>query len=475
MAAGDRLTGLDAAFLALESGSAHAHMHVGAVLVFEGAAPSYDDLVEAVVGRLHLVPRYRQRLYFVPFGQGRPEWADDPGFDPRDHIRHVQLAAPGDDEELARLAGHLAAEPLDRARPLWEMVLVDGLAPAEDGAGRFAIVARTHHALVDGVAGVAVAAALFDTTPEGRPPAAPASADPWVPRAEPTATQLLGRALARRAAAPLRAALALEQAARAPGQVARRAGEGAAGLAAMALAGLQPVPSSPLNVPIGAGRRLAWVDAGLDELKAVRSALGGTVNDVILAAVTLAIGRWLRARGDDTAGLGLRALIPVSVRAESERGALGNRVAAMWATLPVGCEDPIAVHGAVAAETAAVKRSGQAVGARALTQLADLAGPAVLGGAARLQARRRWFNVVVTNVPGPREPLHLLGRRLRAVHPIVPLASDQALAVAIVSYAGRAGFGLVGDRDALPDLDDLAEALRGAIGDLAAAARASRG
>jgi WS/DGAT/MGAT family acyltransferase len=256
--------------------------------------------------------------------------------------------------------------------------------------------------------------------------------------------------------------------------VARRAGEGAAGLAAMARAGLRTSPPSPLNVPIGPNRRYTWVDAELEGLKEVKNALGGTVNDAILASVSMALGRWLRGRGHDTDGLELRAMIPVSVRPENERGALGNRVAAMWASLPVGLDDPIAVYGAVAQQTAALKRSGQAVGARALTQLADFAPTTILSQAARLQSRRLWFNVVVTNVPGPQTPLYLLGRRLHAIYPVVPLAANQALGVAVLSYAGRVGIGLVGDRDALADLDDIAEALRSAISDLATAARPSR-
>jgi WS/DGAT/MGAT family acyltransferase len=470
MAPGDRLTGLDAAFLALESGGAH--MHVAAILVLEGAPPTYDELLEAIVGRLHLVPRYRQKLAFVPLGQGRPEWVDDPRFDPRHHVRHTALTPPGGDEQLERLAARLLAAPLDRTRPLWEISLVDGLSPGAGGIPRFAIIAKTHHALVDGVSAVDVTSVLFDTMPEP-PPGAPPDR-PWIPRPEPTPAQLLGRALARRAAGPLRAALALERAARDPAEVARRAGEGAAGLAAMARAGLRTAPPSPLNVPIGPNRRYTWVDAELEELKAVRNALGGTINDAILASVSMALGRWLRGRGHDTDGLELRALIPVSVRPESERGALGNRVAAMWASLPVGLDDPIAVYDAVTEQTAALKRSGQAVGARALTQLADFAPTTILSQAARLQTHQRSFNVVVTNVPGPQMPLYLLGRRLHAIYPVVPLTGNQALGVAILSYAGRVGFGLAGDRDALADLHDIADALRDAISDLTAAARPSR-
>ena len=240
----------------------------------------------------------------------------------------------------------------------------------------------------------------------------------------------------------------------------------------MARAGFNPAPASPLNVPIGPHRRYTWVDADLDELKAVKNALGGTLNDAVLASVTLALGRWLRGRGTDTEGLVLKAMVPVSVRADAERGALGNRVAAMWAPLPVGLEDPRDVQATVAEAMRGLKESGQAVGARTLTQLADFAPPTIASQAARLQARQRYFNLVVTNVPGPQFPLYLLGRRMRAIYPVVPLARNQALGIAIMSYNGRLCFGLLADYDAMPDLHDVADALRGAIADLAAAAGA---
>jgi diacylglycerol O-acyltransferase len=475
MANRDRLTGLDAAFLDLEADGAH--MHVAAILVFDGEPPAYDDLLRVISSRLHLVPRYRQKLAFVPYGQGRPEWIDDPHFNLRYHVRHSALPEPGGDAELERIAGRLFALPLDRGKPLWELNLVEGLAPAEDGEPRFAIVSKTHHALVDGVSGVDITSVLFDATPEPEfePPAAgdgdgAATAQPWVPRPEPTPSQLLARALVERVTVPGAGVRAVREAARAPWHAARRAGAGLAGLGAMARAGLNPAPPSPLNVPIGPHRRYTWVDADLDELKAVKNALGGTLNDAVLSSVTLALGRWLRGRGADTEGLVLKAMVPVSVRAEAERGALGNRVAAMWAPLPVGLEDPRDVHTTLAEAMRGLKESGQAIGARALTQLADFAPPTIASQAARLQARQRYFNLVVTNVPGPQFPLYLLGRRMRAIYPVVPLARNQALGIAIMSYNGRLGFGLLADYDAMPDLHDVADALRGAIADLRAAA-----
>src|SRR3954468_3855543 len=479
MANRDRLTGLDAAFLDLESGGAH--MHVAAILVFAGEPPAYDDLLGAIARRLHRVPRYRQKLAFVPYGQGRPEWVDDPHFNLRYHVRHSALPAPGGDAELERIAGRLFALPLDRGKPLWELNLVEGLA-AEGDEPRFALISKTHHALVDGVSGVDITSVLFDAIPEPEfePPAAEGdghgapSEPPWVPRPEPTPSQLLARAWTERATVPGEGIRALRDVARAPWHAARRAGMGLAGIGAMARAGLNPAPPSPLNVPIGPHRRYTWVDADLAELKAIKDALSGTLNDAVLASVTLALGRWLRGRGTDTEGLVLKAMVPVSVRAESERGALGNRVAAMWAPLPVGLEDPRDVYATLAEAMRGLKESGQAVGARTLTQLADFAPPTIASQAARLQARQRYFNLVVTNVPGPQRRLWLLGREMLAIYPVVPLARNQALGVAIMSYNGRLGYGLLADYDALPDLDAVRGALHGALDDLAAAAGVTR-
>jgi diacylglycerol O-acyltransferase len=479
MANRDRLTGLDAAFLDLEAHGAH--MHVAAILVFDGEPPAYDDLLRTISGRLHLVPRYRQKLAHVPFGQGRPEWVDDPHFNLRYHVRHSALPAPGGDAELERIAGRLFALPLDRGKPLWELNLVEGLA-AEGDEPRFALISKTHHALVDGVSGVDITSVLFDAIPEPEfePPAAEGdghaspSEPSWVPRPEPTPSQLLARAWIERATVPGEGIRALRDVARAPWHAARRAGLGLAGIGAMARAGLNPAPPSPLNVPIGPHRRYTWVDADLAELKAIKDALSGTLNDAVLASVTLALGRWLRGRGTDTEGLVLKAMVPVSVRAESQRGALGNRVAAMWAPLSVGLEDPRDVYATVAEAMRGLKESGQAVGARTLTQLADFAPPTIASQAARLQARQRYFNLVVTNVPGPQFPLYLLGRRMRAIYPVVPLARNQALGIAIMSYNGRLGFGLLADYDTMPDLHDVADHLRDAIAGLRAAAGVKR-
>jgi diacylglycerol O-acyltransferase / wax synthase len=457
----DRLTGLDAAFLHLESGGAH--MHVAAVMVFEGERPAHADLVEHVERRLHLVPRYRQKLAFVPYGQGRPKWVDDPHFNLRYHVRHTALPRPGTDVELKRLAGRLFAQPLDRQKPLWELWLVEGL-----DKGRFAVLSKTHHALVDGVSGVDIASVLFDAAAEPSEPVDPPPA--WVPRPEPSSSELLAEALLERATVPAEAIRGLRALTRAPRQAAAKLAEAAAGVGALAWAGVNPAPPSPFNVEIGPHRRYTWVDADLDRFKAIKNGLGGTLNDAVLASVTLALGAFLRHEGEDTEGLVLKAMVPVSVRVDTERGALGNRVAAMYAALPVGLTDAAEVFAAIHAEMGQLKSSGQAVGAQRLTEIADFAPTTIMSQAARLQARQRLFNLVVTNVPGPQVPLYLLGRPLAGLYPFVPLAQRQALGIAIMSYDGRLGFGLMGDFDAMPRLEALGQDLERAIDALAVAA-----
>jgi diacylglycerol O-acyltransferase / wax synthase len=455
----DRLTALDSAFLHIEE-NAGAHMHVASVMTFEGPAPEYDELLEVLESRLHLVPRYRQRLADVPLGQGRPVWVDDPHFNLRYHLRHSGVPSPGGDDELKTLAGRIFSLRLDRHRPLWEIWLVDGL-----DNGRFALLGKTHHALVDGVSGVDITTVLFDASPEPAPVSAPDRR--WTPGPPPSRTQLLADALLERATVPAEGARAVRALTRGPRRALAQLAGGAGALGETLWATLRPAPPSPLNVPIGPHRRYTWIDANLEEFKAIKNELGGTINDVVLTVVTLALGRWLRRHAFPTDGLELRALVPVSVRADVERGALGNRVSAMYAPLPVGVEDPEAAYRRVHEAMAGLKESGQAVGAQVITQLGDFAPPTILSQAARLQNRQRWFNVVVTNVPGPQFGLYVLGRRMLGLYPVVPLAPQQALGIAIMSYDGNLGFGLLGDYDALADLDDLAEDLRAGIADLA--------
>jgi WS/DGAT/MGAT family acyltransferase len=461
MAKPDRLTGLDTSFLHLEGDATH--MHVAACAIFEGPPPTYEELLEEIGSRLHLVPRYRQRLAAVPLGQGRPVWVDDPHFNVAFHVRHTALPHPGGEDELKRLAGRVFSQSLDRSKPLWELWLVEGLAEQ-----RFALLTKTHHALVDGVSGVDIATVLFDAAREPAPVAPPEHE--WIPRPPPSDAQLLADALMERATVPREIARGARAALRGPRHLAERFGQALVGLGAMAWAGLTPAPPSPFNVQIGPHRRFTWVSADLQEFKAIKNALGGTVNDVVLAAVTGALGRYMRLHGQPTDDVVLKAMVPVSVRADVERGALGNRVAAMWAPLPVGITDPIQRLLKIRREMQDVKDSGQAVGAQVLTELSGFAPPTIMAQAARLQARQRLFNLVVTNVPGPQMPLYALGRQLESIYPMVPLAENTALGIAVMSYDGRMNFGVNADYDALADVEALAEELRAAIDELSAAA-----
>jgi len=459
--AGDRLTGLDASFLHIEDASSH--MHVGSVMTFEGPPPSYDELLETFERRLSLVPRYRQRLAFVPLAQGRPSWVDDPHLNLRYHVRNTALPSPGSERQLKDLAGRVFSQQLDRDKPLWEVWLVDGL---EDD--RFAVVSKTHHALVDGISGADLMSVLFDTAPE--PAAPPDPGGRWLPRPLPSRAQLLAEALLERATIPAEIGRSVKALFRGPRRIAAGVRDAAIGVGAMAWAGLNPAPSSPYNRPVGPHRRFTWVRADLGELKAIKDELGGTVNDVVLATVAGALGRHLRRRGHNTNGLELKAMVPVSVRTDVERGALGNRVAAMMAPLPVWCQEPVARLDIVREQLKGLKSGGQAVGAQVLTDLSGFAPPTIMDQASRLIARQRFFNLVVTNVPGPQFPLYLMGRRMIDPFPMVPLVRNQALGIALLSYDGRINFGLVGDFDLLWDIDDLAEDVEESLEELAAAA-----
>jgi WS/DGAT/MGAT family acyltransferase len=459
----DRLTALDSTFLHLEDNST-AHMHVASVMVFEGTAPTPQELVDHIVGRLHLVPRYRQRLAYVPYGQGRPVWADDPHFNPRYHIRHTALPKPADDKALKQLAGRLFSQRLDRSKPLWEIWLVEKMA-----GGRFALIAKTHHALVDGISGVDITTVLFDTAPDPVPTSRPPV--PWTAKPLPGQAKLLGEALRERTTVPAEIVRGARRLLRAPRRAATQLLDGLQSIGATTIAGVRaPAPDSPFNVDIGPHRRYTFIDADLEQFKAIKASLGGTLNDVVLATVSLGLGRYLRREGFDTEGLELKAMVPVSVRADADRGALGNQVAAMWAPLPVGVQNPAECLRQIARSMEDLKASGQAVGAQVLTNLAGFAPPTILSQAARLQARQRFFNLVVTNVPGPQFPLYVLGRRLRVLYPVVPLAQRQALGIAVMSYDGHLGFGLLGDFDALPELEAIASDLKSAIASLARAA-----
>ena len=458
---GDRLTALDASFLHLEDASAH--MHVASVMLFEGDAPPYDDLLDSIDRRLHLVPRYRQRLATVPLGQGRPRWVDDPHLNLRYHVRSTALPSPGSEDQLRSLAGRVFAQQLDRDKPLWEIWLVEGL----DG-DRFAMLSKTHHSLVDGISGVDIMTVLFDTSAD--PAAPPDPGRRWLPRPLPSSAQLLGEALVERATMPGELVRTVRAIFRAPRQIAGGVVQAAAGIGAMAWAGMSPAPPSPYNRQIGPHRRFTWVRTELSDMKAIKNELGGSVNDVVLASVAGALGRHLRRRGHPTDGLVLKAMVPVSVRKDDQRGDLGNQVAAIMAPLPVWCQEPVGRLEIVREEMKGLKEGGQAVGAQVLTELGGYAPPTVMAQASRLMSRQRLFNLVVTNVPGPQFSLYLMGRRAVDPFPMVPLAKNQGLGIAIMSYDGRMNFGLVGDYDVLYDIDDLARDVYDSLAELAEAA-----
>jgi diacylglycerol O-acyltransferase len=453
----DRLSPLDASFLHLEDASSH--MHVAAALIFAGDPPAYERLLAHIDSRLGLVPRYRQRLAEVPLAQARPRWADDERFDPRYHVRNTAMPAPGTECELQVLAGRVFSHRLRRDRPLWELWLVSGL-----DRDRFAILSKTHHALVDGISGMDILSVLF----------APESGDddrPWRPQPSPSSAGLVAEALFERATRAGELVRPLRAAVRRPRHALRRVAETAVGAGAMAWAGMQPAPSTPYNAQkVGPDRRFTWTRASLGDVKAIKNTLGGTVNDVVLTVVTLALRRHLRRRGEDIDDLELKAFVPVSVRTEDQRGTLGNQVSGMLATLPVSCADPVRCLTTISAQMRHVKESGQAVGARALTELSGFASPTVIHQASRLVTRQRFINLIVTNVPGPQFPLYLDGRELTDMFPMVPLGSNLNLGIAIVSYNGRLSFGLVGDFNALYDLEDLADDFLAALQQLAAAA-----
>ena len=457
----ERLSSLDFAFLNLEDRSAH--MHVGGLALFEGPSPQYDELLLLVESRLSRVPRYRQRLAWVPFQQGRPVWVDEEQFDLEYHVRHTALPAPGTEAQLLKVTGRLMAQQLDRSKPLWEMWLIDGVGEERSG---FAILTKTHHCMVDGISGMDIASVLMD--PEPTPETPPAIA-PWTPRPAPSRLALLRASVTQQLTHPLEVArdLVLK-----PGSDARTLLAMLAGSVKplLGLAQMGKAPSSSLNVPIGPHRRFCTAQLSLPDVKRVRAALGGTVNDVLLAVVAGALRTLLQSRGE-AVGPDLRVMVPVSVRGAAARGSetLGNQVIPAFCALPVGEPDPRRRLERVRESMKGLKASGQVMSAVALTRLTDFAPPTLLIQAARLQTvATRYFNLVVTNVPGPQFPLYLLGRQMLACYPAVPLAALQTVSVGLLSYNGQVGVGLLGDADGARDLASLAEHMTEALTELVA-------
>jgi WS/DGAT/MGAT family acyltransferase len=453
----DRLSGLDASFLHLET--AETPMHVGSLAIFEGA-PFFDEsgrfrlaaVRGLVASRLHLIPRFRMRLMPVPMEQGRPIWVDDDRFDIAYHVRLTALPKPGTWDQLLTLTGRIETQTLDRSHPLWELWFVEGLE-----GGRVGLVQKTHHALVDGVSGVDVATVLLDVSPEPTIPDPPA----WIPRPAPSATRLLRDTLVERSTEPTEIARSVRGLARAPQRAIARTGQVAGAIRSL-FDGSPIAPRTSFNVPVGRRRRFTGVRVPLDDVKAIRAVTGATVNDVVLAGVAGALRARLLGRGEEVPE-SLRVLCPVSVRDESEHLHLGNRVSAMFVELPVGDADPVARLDRIRRETRDLKDREQAAGAAFVLDLAQYAAPTLLGLAARLVHHQPFVNLVVTNVPGPQVPLFCLGARMLEAYPMVPLSRNLSLGVAILSYCGFLHFGLLVDADVWPDLGDLARDVEAAF------------
>jgi len=459
----DRLTSIDASFLTNESPTSH--MHIGGVTIFEGPPPAYDDLLAHVESRLHLVPRYRQKLAFPPAETGRPFWVDDPQFNLVYHVRHSALPAPGDEAVLRRMASRVFSQQLDRTKPLWELWLVEGLRKR-----RFALISKTHHALVDGISGVDIATVLFDVKPVPEP-AKPERE--WIAEPRPSGATLAARGVESLAKAPLGAARRLASAVSSPKAAARQIQDAAEGVGEVAWEFANPAPDLPLNAPIGPHRRFTWVRGELADFKRIKSELGGTVNDVVLTVVAGALRRWLHARSVRTEGLELRALVPVSIRAMDARGELGNQIAAVRGPLPVYVDDPVARLRTVRESMDGIKASKKALGAEVISRFNDFAPPTLLAQAARINFSTRLFNLIVTNVPGPQIPLYVLGREMLDIFPVAFLPENHALAIAIMSYNGKIDFGLLGDYDSMSDILLISEGIEAEVKQLLEAAEES--
>src|SRR4051794_22425334 len=460
----DRLSAIDAGFLAQEK--PNTHMHIGGLVLLDGPPPPLADFLAHVRSRLHLVPRYRQKLAFPPLEAGLPLWVDDPTFNLDYHVRHTALPSPGDEASLLRLAARIFSQRLDRSKPLWELWLVEGL----EGGG-FALISKTHHALVDGVSGVDLGTILFDLSPEGT--AAP-QAEPWVPHPEPTRAELVARGVQGAVRRLTSVASSAVGEVTDPRDLINRAREIVEGVGEVGRAALSPPSPTPFNVEPGPHRRLAIVRAELEEFKEVKAALGGTVNDVVLASVAGGLAHFMRARGVETDGLSLRACVPVSVRTDDKKSSLGNEITIMMAPLPVEVADPVERLRVVSGVMDDLKESKQALGAKAIAELQDFAPPTIFAQASRLQFSSRMYNLLVTNVPGPQFPLYVLGRRMNAMFPIPFLAGERALAIAIMSYDGGMNFGPLGDFDAMPDLKVVGDGIEAALDELDAAAVKAR-
>jgi diacylglycerol O-acyltransferase len=452
----ERLTRLDASFLYLEERDTP--MHVGGVLILEAPAAGVDALADLVAARLPLVPRYRQRVAEVPGHLANPVWVDDPDFDIAYHVRHSGLPRPGTEVQLLDLVSRLASRPLDRTRPLWEMYLVDGLS-----GGRVAVITKTHPALVDGLSAIDIGQVLLDVEPDAPTP------EPveWRPERLPNGVQLVWQALDEYANRPSAIVDAARVAVTDVRATAARLTGVAGGLLRTAATAMLAAPHTPLNATVGRQRRVAVARAELDDVKKIRKAHGGTVNDVLLTVITGALREWLLSRGEPVVGgRTVRALVPVSMQ-DDGTGA-GNRVSSYLVDLPVGESNPRVRLTRLSYAMRGIAQHGQSVGADSLIALTGFAPPTLhaLGARAARGLSRRLFNLVVTNVPGPQVPLYAAGSRMLEVFPVVPLARGQGLSIGMTSYDGRVFFGLNADRDSVGDVDVLADLIEQEVGEL---------
>jgi diacylglycerol O-acyltransferase / wax synthase len=463
----DRLSPQDASFLHIEDDVNL--MHIGSVAVFEGPPPPFEEMRALFEGKLALVPRYRQRVKTVPLEIGRPVWVDDPHFNLSYHLRHTALPAPGGRDQLRNLASRIMSQQLDRSKPLWEVWVAEGL---EDG--HWALISKIHHSMVDGVSGTDLLAVLLDLQPEPSPPVP----DHWQPEPTPSGVRLVGETLTHYVASPYEQWRAIRSTVMRPQRFARSLLETGKGIAALQPLA-RPAGSSSLTGDIGPHRRWGWATASLDEVKTIRTAFGGTVNDVVLAAITNGFRQLLMHHGEDPRNQTMRSLVPVSVRKEAEKGTYNNKVSAMFATLPVHIEDPIERLHAVSGQMKDLKESNQAVAAESLVSMSGFAPPLLLALGTRAASRAigRWkgssVNTVTTNVPGPQFPLYARGRKMIEAYPYVPLARPVRTGVAIFSYVGRLTFGVTADFDSIPDITPLSAGIESGMADMLKAAEAS--
>ena len=487
----EHLTALDATFLELEETDESAHMHIGGIMVFDplpdGGLPSREDLCQHLASRLGQLPRYGQRLSEPHTGGlSWPEWEDDPAFDLGTHVVRAALPAPGSDEELAEWASGFFSQRLDRHRPLWEMALVEGLTD-----GRWALATKTHHCMVDGVGSIDVGHLLLDATADAAPaaPSSPSSASGASGGQAPSSFDAHRPTSVSQPTAPGRlASLAHAWAGLLPVDTIRHAAEmGAHGVlhprdalrSARSALGmivheeLHAAPRTSLNGPIGTRRRFEVVRVPLADLREIKDALGGTLNDVVLTVTASGLRALLESRGEALPAGGLRAMVPMNLRAASEHLALGNRVSTLFVELPVAEADPVRRYRETVARSESVKSDPQqAAGSTAVIEIAGLAPPVIHATIAQALYATRLFNVTITNVPGPQQTLYAFGAPLREIHPLVPLAAEHAVGVAALSYDGSVFFGVVADRDTVPDFDVLLSALGASVKELLAVARA---